>query len=128
MIAPSSLAGAHIYFPDPWHRNGTTSAGWCSRRWLRCWRHGLQRVVICIATDWVPYAEQMLEVLSAEPALLNTASDYAPRRNGVQRPNLSVAGSNLAMKCAICCSAGKLPATDCVIGGNPQRCVVLTPD
>jgi tRNA (guanine-N7-)-methyltransferase len=32
------------------------------------------------ATDWQPYAEQMLEVLSAEPALANTAgSGYAPR-------------------------------------------------
>jgi tRNA (guanine-N7-)-methyltransferase len=32
-----------------------------------------------LATDWVPYAEQMLEVLSAEPTLKNTATDYAPR-------------------------------------------------
>ena len=35
-----------------------------------------------LATDWVPYAEQMLEVLSAEPMLANTAHNdegYAPR-------------------------------------------------
>ena len=31
------------------------------------------------ATDWQPYAEQMLEVLAAEPALRNTAPGYAPR-------------------------------------------------
>ena len=31
------------------------------------------------ATDWQPYAEQMLEVLSAEPLLANTAEGYAPR-------------------------------------------------
>ena len=31
------------------------------------------------ATDWQPYAEQMLEVLSAEPLLCNTASDFAPK-------------------------------------------------
>ena len=31
------------------------------------------------ATDWQPYAEQMLEVLSAEPTLRNTAADYAPK-------------------------------------------------
>jgi tRNA (guanine-N7-)-methyltransferase len=31
------------------------------------------------ATDWQPYAEQMLEVLAAEPALQNTAEGYAPR-------------------------------------------------
>ena len=31
------------------------------------------------ATDWAPYAEQMLDVLSAEPLLANTAPRYAPR-------------------------------------------------
>ncbi|MFX7883193.1 tRNA (guanosine(46)-N7)-methyltransferase TrmB, partial [Acinetobacter baumannii] len=31
------------------------------------------------ATDWQPYAEQMLEVLTAEPALLNTAPGYADK-------------------------------------------------
>jgi tRNA (guanine-N7-)-methyltransferase len=31
------------------------------------------------ATDWQPYAEQMLEVLGAEPALANTCAGYAPR-------------------------------------------------
>ena len=80
MIAPDSLAGAHVYFPDPWHKK----------------RHNKRRLVqpplvallasrlrpdgyLHLATDWVPYAEQMLEVLSAEPTLKNTAPDYAPR-------------------------------------------------
>jgi tRNA (guanine-N7-)-methyltransferase len=31
------------------------------------------------ATDWQPYAEQMLEVLAQEPLLRNTAQAYAPR-------------------------------------------------
>jgi tRNA (guanine-N7-)-methyltransferase len=31
------------------------------------------------ATDWQPYAEQMLQVLGAEPLLANTADGYAPR-------------------------------------------------
>ena len=31
------------------------------------------------ATDWQPYAEQMLEVLSAEPLLANRFDGYAPR-------------------------------------------------
>jgi tRNA (guanine-N7-)-methyltransferase len=26
MIAPASLAGVHIFFPDPWHKKRTTSA------------------------------------------------------------------------------------------------------
>jgi tRNA (guanine-N7-)-methyltransferase len=32
-----------------------------------------------LATDWQPYAEQMLEVISAEPLLQNTAEGYAPK-------------------------------------------------
>jgi tRNA (guanine-N7-)-methyltransferase len=31
------------------------------------------------ATDWEEYAQQMLEVLSAEPLLKNTAEGFAPR-------------------------------------------------
>ena len=34
---------------------------------------------IHLATDWENYAEQMLEVLTAEPLLHNTVADYAPR-------------------------------------------------
>lgn len=80
MIAPGSLAGVHIYFPDPWHKA----------------RHNKRRLIkpplvalvasrlaaggyMHLATDWVPYAEQMLEVLSAEPLFVNTADGYAPR-------------------------------------------------
>jgi len=31
------------------------------------------------ATDWQPYAEQMLQVLSGEALLANTAAPWAPR-------------------------------------------------
>jgi tRNA (guanine-N7-)-methyltransferase len=80
MIAPASLAGAHIFFPDPWHKA----------------RHNKRRLIqaplvsllasrlapggyLHCATDWEEYAQQMLEVLSAEPTLANTATDYAER-------------------------------------------------
>ncbi|KMQ81021.1 tRNA (guanine46-N7-)-methyltransferase [Candidatus Burkholderia pumila] len=80
MIAPASLDGVHIYFPDPWHKT----------------RHHKRRLIqskfvaqlvsrikpggyLHLATDWQNYAEQMLEMLSAEPALENTADTYAPR-------------------------------------------------
>jgi tRNA (guanine-N7-)-methyltransferase len=74
MLAPDSLAGAHIFFPDPWHKT----------------KHNKRRLIqapliaklaarlkpggyLHCATDWKPYAEQILEVLSAEPLLKNTA-------------------------------------------------------
>ncbi|HTD06342.1 tRNA (guanosine(46)-N7)-methyltransferase TrmB [Undibacterium sp.] len=80
MIAPASLAGVHVFFPDPWHKarhnkrrliQGPLVALLASRiapgGYLHC------------ATDWEEYAQQMLEVLNAEPALQNTADGYAPR-------------------------------------------------
>ncbi len=79
------LDGVHIFFPDPWHKT----------------KHNKRRLIqpalvaklaarlkpggyIHCATDWEPYAQQMLEVLSAEPLLANTSADpalagYAPK-------------------------------------------------
>ncbi|MGC4075598.1 MAG: tRNA (guanosine(46)-N7)-methyltransferase TrmB [Rubrivivax sp.] len=79
MIPPASLAGVHVWFPDPWHKK----------------RHNKRRLIqpafvelvasrlapggyLHCATDWQPYAEQMLEVLSAS-SLANTADAYAER-------------------------------------------------
>ncbi len=80
MLADNVLDGAHIFFPDPWHKT----------------RHNKRRLIqapfvaqlvkklkpggyIHVATDWQDYAEQVLAVLSAEALLENTAADYAPR-------------------------------------------------
>ena len=80
MLAPQSLAGVHIYFPDPWPKT----------------RHHKRRLIqpplvellasrlasgayIHCATDWEHYAEQMLAVLSAETSLQNTCEGFAPR-------------------------------------------------
>ena len=80
MIAPAALAGIHVWFPDPWHKK----------------RHHKRRLIqpplvallasrlapggyLHCATDWQPYAEQMLDVLGAEAALANTVDGYAPR-------------------------------------------------
>jgi len=80
MISPGSLAGIHVFFPDPWHKKKHNK-----RRLLQ---PGLVALlasrlapggVLHCATDWEPYAVQMLEVLSAEPLLVNTATGYAPR-------------------------------------------------
>ena len=80
MIAPASLAGAHVFFPDPWHK-----ARHNKRRLLQAPLVSLLASRIApggylhCATDWQEYAEQMLAVLSAEPTLQNTAEAYAPR-------------------------------------------------
>ena len=74
MLPLQSLDGVHIFFPDPWHKT----------------KHNKRRLIqsplvaklaarlkvggyLHCATDWQPYAEQILEVLSAEPLLKNRA-------------------------------------------------------
>ena len=79
MIPPDALAGVHIYFPDPWQKKrhhkrrlvaqpfiGLLASRIAPGGYLHC------------ATDWQHYAQQMLEVLSAEPLLANLHDGYAP--------------------------------------------------
>ena len=78
MLADESLAGIHVFFPDPWHKK----------------RHNKRRLIqtpfveqllpklkiggyIHLATDWEEYAVQMLEVLSGFDSLKNSAEAYA---------------------------------------------------
>ena len=80
MIAPDSLAGIHVYFPDPWHKKKHNKRRLNQAAFVRelCTRLAPGGYLHC-ATDWQPYAEQMLEVLGAEPTLANTAAGYAER-------------------------------------------------
>jgi tRNA (guanine-N7-)-methyltransferase len=80
MIAPASLDGAHIFFPDPWpkkrhHKRRLVQTDFVALLASRLKPGGY----VHLATDWEEYAGQMLEVLSAEPELENTAEGYAPR-------------------------------------------------
>jgi tRNA (guanine-N7-)-methyltransferase len=80
MIRPDSLAGIHVFFPDPWpkkrhHKRRLLQPAFVALLAARLARGGYLHV----ATDWEDYAEQILGVLSAEPRLANTVDDYAPR-------------------------------------------------
>jgi tRNA (guanine-N7-)-methyltransferase len=80
MLVPASLDGIHVFFPDPWHKL----------------RHHKRRLIqpplvaelarrlkpggyLHCATDWEPYAQQMLQVLADEPLLRNSAEGFASR-------------------------------------------------
>ena len=80
MIAPQSLDGVHVFFPDPWpkkrhHKRRLVQAPLLALLASRM----KQGATLHLATDWKDYALQMLEVLRAEPALENTAADFAER-------------------------------------------------
>jgi tRNA (guanine-N7-)-methyltransferase len=84
MLAPDSLAGIHIYFPDPWpkkrhHKRRLIQPPFVALLASRLAPGGY----LHCATDWEEYARQILEVLGAEPLLANTAEaqlgGFAPR-------------------------------------------------
>ena len=80
MIAPASLAGIHIWFPDPWHKKKHNKRRLIQSAFVARLVQYLQPGgYLHCATDWEPYAAQMLAVLQAEPSLANTAAGYAPR-------------------------------------------------
>ncbi len=80
MIGEGSLAGVHVFFPDPWpkkrhHKRRIIQPDFVSLIASRLAPGGY----LHCATDWEEYAYWMLEVLRGEPLLQNTAEDYAPR-------------------------------------------------
>jgi len=80
MIAPGSLAGIHVFFPDPWpkkrhHKRRLLQPPFVALLASRLAPGG----TLHAATDWEEYAEEILAVLSAEPLLRNTADGFAPR-------------------------------------------------
>jgi tRNA (guanine-N7-)-methyltransferase len=79
-LPPECLDGVHIFFPDPWpkarhHKRRLIQSEFIS---LLC-RYLKPGGYVHAATDWEDYAQQILEVLSGEPQLINTAADYATR-------------------------------------------------
>ncbi|MFC4932524.1 tRNA (guanosine(46)-N7)-methyltransferase TrmB [Massilia sp. GCM10023247] len=80
MIPDGSLAGVHIFFPDPWHKARHNKRRLIQTPFVQllCQKLAVGGYIHC-ATDWEDYAVQMLEVLGAEPQLANTAEGYAPQ-------------------------------------------------
>ena len=96
MLPVGSLDGVHIFFPDPWPKK----------------RHHKRRLVqpplvgllasrmrigayLHLATDWEEYAQQMLEVLNAEPALKNTADGFSARPDSRPQTKFEARGLRL---------------------------------
>lgn len=79
-VAPDSLSGVRIFFPDPWpkkkhHKRRLIQPGFVELVASRLAQGG----ILHLATDWENYAEQMLTVCTAEPLLRNRFDGWAPR-------------------------------------------------
>ncbi|MFD9873458.1 tRNA (guanosine(46)-N7)-methyltransferase TrmB [[Kitasatospora] papulosa] len=82
MLEPAALDGLRVYFPDPWPKKRHHKRRLIQTEFLDLVAQRLKPgALVHCATDWEPYAEQMLEVLSAHPLFENTQPDggYAPR-------------------------------------------------
>ena len=80
MIPEGALDGVHVFFPDPWPKKRHHKRRLIQAPFVRLVASRLrQGGYLHLATDWVEYADQMLEVLSAEPLLANTTAGFAPR-------------------------------------------------
>ncbi|KQR12393.1 tRNA (guanine-N7)-methyltransferase [Cellulomonas sp. Leaf334] len=80
VLPEKSLDAVHVFFPDPWPK-----ARHHKRRLVQPSHVALLRSRLRVggtlhcATDWVDYADAMLEALTADPFLENTADGFTPR-------------------------------------------------
>ena len=80
MIPEASLAGIHVFFPDPWpkkrhHKRRLLQPAFVAALAARLAPGGY----VHAATDWEEYAQEMLATFAAEPRLVNTVEGFAPR-------------------------------------------------
>ena len=76
-----SLAGLHLFFPDPWHKKKHHKRRIVRPSFVELLNKKLKTGgYFHAATDWQDYAESMLAVLSADAGLSNTSptQDYCP--------------------------------------------------
>jgi tRNA (guanine-N7-)-methyltransferase len=97
-IAPGTLDEALILFPDPWpkkrhHKRRLIQPPFVALLAARLKMGGVLR----LATDWQPYAEQMLEVLDSAPSLTNlaVAGRFMPRPQERARTRFELRGERL---------------------------------
>lgn len=79
-FADGSLDRVQIYFPDPWHKKKHNKRRIIQPKFLQLIRKKLRiGGIVHMATDWQPYAEQMLELIVEADGFKNMAEDYVPR-------------------------------------------------
>jgi tRNA (guanine-N7-)-methyltransferase len=83
MILPGSLAGIHVFFPDPWpkkrhHKRRLVQPAFAELLATRLAPAGYLHV----ATDWQEYADHILATLSGVAAFTNPHEGFAARPDG----------------------------------------------
>ncbi len=80
MVPNDCLDGVRIYFPDPWPKARHNKRRLIQPDFVRLLVSAMKSgATLHCATDWQPYAEHMLKVLTNCSELTNTVQDFAPR-------------------------------------------------
>ncbi|MDF7670454.1 tRNA (guanosine(46)-N7)-methyltransferase TrmB [Orbaceae bacterium ESL0721] len=98
MIANNSLAKVQIFFPDPWHKARHNKRRIIQPNFVALLKEKLQlNGILHLATDWQPYAEHMLEVLTAAEGFTNLSEqgNYIPRPDDRPLTKFEKRGQNL---------------------------------
>jgi tRNA (guanine-N7-)-methyltransferase len=99
MIPPASLAGVHLFFPDPWPKKRHHKRRLIQPPFVALLTSRMEPgAYVHAATDWEDYAQQIMEVLSAEPLLNNTVAGFAQRPDGRPRTKFEGRGLKLGHK------------------------------
>jgi tRNA (guanine-N7-)-methyltransferase len=79
MVEDASVAGFHIFFPDPWPKKRQQKRRLIQAPFARLLASKLKAggYIYCV-TDWEEYAQQMLDVLSHTEGLSNPYSGFCP--------------------------------------------------
>jgi len=81
-VAPQSLDGVRIFFPDPWPKKRHHKRRMIQPDFVELLASRMKTgAILHLATDWRPYAEHMLEVMGSSPAFenLSTTGGFCPR-------------------------------------------------
>lgn len=87
-IPDQSIDRLQLYFPDPWHKKKHHKRRILQSDFVKKIRPKLKDGgIFHMATDWQPYAEHMMEVMSAAEGFENTQAkgEYSPKPD--YRPN-----------------------------------------
>lgn len=77
------LDGVHLFFPDPWHKKRHNKRRLVQAEFIQRLATRLKPgAYLHCATDWEPYAQQMLAVLGSEPLLRNHYARTHPELQG----------------------------------------------
>ncbi len=80
MIPPVAFDGVHIFFPDPWPKKRHHKRRLIQAAFVKLLASRMKPAAyLHVATDWEDYAQQILETLTREPTLVNSAAGFAPR-------------------------------------------------